>query len=576
MADEIVWKIGGEAGYGILSTGFMFTQLMKDLGYYIFSKTDYPSLIRGGNNTYTVRASKKPLNSHTHEVDVLVCLDDNTFKKYQSQIKKGGILICDSSIKKNIRKDVFHYSVPFSKLANKYGVLKKVMMATIGVGVTASNLNIPKKIVKKLFTKRFKNKGEAVINQNLEAFNSGYNSVNNPYYKRKDKKLDLEATKTKNKKLILMNGNTAMALGAIRAGCKFMSSYPMTPATSIMQTISQHQESHNLFMHQAEDENAALNYALGASYAGARSLVATSGGGFALMTETLSLAGCSETPIVLIIASRPGPATGLPTRTEQGDLSFAVHAGHGDFQRIVLAPGDCNECFNMTLNAFNLADKYQMPVIILTDKYLAVSINTIPYFNTKYKIDRGEVVKKAPKLKPLEKFKRYKITKTGVSPRPFPGTPNTIQCTIGDEHDEEGYIVEDSKSRVEMMNKREMKTKLVRKELKGKSVKVHGAKNSKIVLLGWGSTKGAILESLNCLAVKFVQVKTITPFPAKELENKVGEYNKLILIENNSNGQLGKLVKEHTNLKITHEYLKYDGRPFNPVDIGNYVKGLSN
>ncbi len=570
MDEEIVWKIGGEAGYGILSTGYMFSQIMKKLGYYVFSTTEYPSLIRGGHNTYTVRASKEQLTSHTDKVDILLALDELTAKKHIDEVKGGGVIICDNSVDIKERKGVKIVRFPFEEKSQQYGLLKNAMKATIGVGICTKIMGINKKIVEKMIINRFKAKGKEVIKENIEAFRQGYDGVDSSVF-------DKKVRRTKEKDMILINGNTAIAIGAIRAGCNFMSSYPMTPATSIMQYLAKKQDEYNILVHQSEDEIAALNNALGASFAGARTLVATSGGGFALMNETISLSGSAEVPVVIVIAQRPGPATGLPTRTEQGDLRFAIHAGHGDFPKVVVAPGDVNECFDLTLQSFNIAERYQVPVIILTDKYLAVSLSTVPEFKDKgYKIDRGLIVRKvAKKLAPLEKYKRYKITKDGISPRTIPGVENGIQCTIGDEHDEEGYIVEEPGPRKEMMDKRMRKMELIQKEFKNRSVNVYGNRDSKIVLIGWGSTKGQIIEAAKELKCKFVQVKIMNPFPSKELEKKVGEYDHLILIENNQTGQLGSLIEEHTNLIITEKLLKYDGRPFNPIDIVNFVRDLN-
>ncbi len=569
MEEEIVWKIGGEAGYGILSTGYMFSQIMKKLGYYVFSTTEYPSLIRGGHNTYTVRASKEQITSHTDKVDILLALDELTAKKHIDEIRDGGVIICDNSIEIKTRDDISIIRFPFEERSQKYGMLKNAMKATMGIGICTKIMGINKKIVEKMLINRFKAKGKEVIKENIEAFKQGYDEVDESIFSKK-------VRRTKEKDMILINGNTAIAIGAIRAGCNFMSSYPMTPATSIMQYLAKKQEEYNIVVHQSEDEIAALNNALGASFAGARTLVATSGGGFALMNETLSLSGSAEVPVVIVIAQRPGPATGLPTRTEQGDLRFAIHAGHGEFPKVVVAPGDVNECFDLTLQSFNIAERYQVPVIIVTDKYLAVSLSTVPEFKDKgYKIDRGLIVRKvAKKLAPLEKYKRYKITKDGISPRTIPGVENGIQCTIGDEHDEEGYIVEEPEPRKEMMDKRMRKMELIKKEFKNRSVNVYGNRESKIVIVGWGSTKGQILEATKELKCKFVQVKVMHPFPAKELEKKVGEYDHLILVENNQTGQLGSLIEEHTNLIITERLLKYDGRPFNPKDIIKFVRGL--
>ncbi|PIU62650.1 2-oxoacid:acceptor oxidoreductase subunit alpha [archaeon CG07_land_8_20_14_0_80_38_8] len=568
MSNEIIWRIGGEAGYGTLSAGMLLSNVLKDYGYYVFSTDEYPSLIRGGHNNLTVRASKDKITSHTSHINILVALDELTIKKHKDKVAKNGCIIHEESIKVRERKGVFLFPVPFRDLSKKYGALQKVMQSTIGIGATAKILGLDLNIIKKFLKKSFGKKGEKVVNTNFEALKEGYDSIKNY------RKLLFKFKKSKKKDLILIDGNNAISIGAIRAGCRFLSSYPMTPSTGIMQFLASMQKEHNILVHQTEDEIAALNFALGASYAGVRSMAATSGGGFALMNETLSLAGCAEIPVVIILGQRPGPATGLPTRTEQGDLRYAFHAGHGEFPRVIFAPGDAADCFNMTLDAFNLADEFQIPAIILTDKYLSVSLSTVPPFKSNgYNINRGEFATNVKnELKPLEKFKRYAFTKSGVSPRTIPGVRNGIQLSIGDEHDEEGNIVEGSSERKMMMDKRLRKINGLAKALKNRGVSVFGDKNSENAIVAWGSTKGIILEALKELKIKFVQVKVMKPFPADELIRKIGKHKMLILAENNPSGQLGSLISEFTDLKISHKLLKYDGRQFTPDEIINFMK----
>ncbi|MDD4353250.1 MAG: 2-oxoacid:acceptor oxidoreductase subunit alpha [Candidatus Nanoarchaeia archaeon] len=565
MNNELVWQISGEAGYGILSAGEMFANLLKNLGYYIFSSTEYPSQIRGGNNSFNIRASKKIISSHVNEIDILIALDEASIIMHKDFLKKGSAIICDSSIT-NTAKGINFFKIPFDEFTNKYGVYKKVMMATVGIGASAKILGIKKEEVINLIKIRFKDKNEKIINENIEAFNNGYASVKN------ENDFNYKIEKENKKNFILINGNEALSIASIGAGCKLLSCYPMTPSTGIMDYYSKHQESHNLIMHQAEDEISAINVALGASYAGVRSMTATSGGGFALMNESISLAGSAEIPIVIVLGQRPGPATGLPTRTEQGDLRYAIHAGHGDYPKIVLAPGDPQDCYELTIDAFNYADKYQLPVILLTDKYLAVSSYSIPEFDAKIEINKGEIISNPKKLELLMKFKRYELTKTGISPRTLPGTENGMQCSIGDEHDEEGYIIEEAIDRKNMMDKRLRKFETIIKELKGKGIEIYGNKESKKAIISFGSTKGIILESLKELDYKFLQIKIMHPFPSEELIKKIGSSNEIIVIENNQSGQLCSLIQEHTGLKINKKLLKYDGRQFSPDEIIQGVK----
>ncbi|MDD5053971.1 MAG: 2-oxoacid:acceptor oxidoreductase subunit alpha [Candidatus Nanoarchaeia archaeon] len=566
MKSEIAWQLSGEAGYGILSSGEMFSKILKRLGYCVFSGTEYPSQIRGGNNSFTMRASKEKITSLADKIDLLVALDSASIEMHKGLLSKGSAIICDSGIKANIKNSSM-IRVAFNELTNKYGAYKKVLMATVGIGASCKALGVEKKIALDLIKERFKGKNPEVIKSNVEAFINGYDSI------KDNKDFRKKIIKGKDKGLMLINGNDALSIASIIAGCKLLSCYPMTPTTSIMEYYSKHQESCELMLHQAEDEISAINVALGASYAGVRSLVATSGGGFALMNEAISLAGSAEIPAVIVLGQRPAPATGLPTRTEQGDLRYAIHAGHGDFPKLVLAPGDAKDCYELTLEAFNYSDKYQLPAIILTDKYLAVSSESLPEFKTSYRINRGLIENNPKALERASKFKRYAFTKSGISPRTLPGTINGMNCSIGDEHDEQGYIIEEAIDRKKMMDKRERKFESMKKELRGKGVEVWGDNNSKKVIVSFGSTKGIIIEALKELKAKFLQIKIVHPFPAEELLKKAGKHSKLIVVENNQSGQLSSLIAQHTQLKISKKLLKYDGRHFS---ISEIIRGCRN
>ncbi len=564
MAHELSWQISGEAGYGVLSSGEMFSKLLKNLGYQIFMGSEYPSQIRGGNNSCTVRASEEKISSDSGRIDLLAALDGQSITMHEKNLGKNGAIICDSSIK--IKTNHLLFKIPLDEYSSKYGIYKKVMMATIMLGASSKLLGITKDDAIILIKERFKGKSQKIIDENIEAFTKGYESIDNP------SDFKLKAKKLPKKDLILINGNEAISIGAIASDCKLLSSYPMTPSTGIMEYYSKKQEKCGLILHQAEDEISAINVALGASYAGMRSMAATSGGGFALMNESISLAGSAEIPIVIILGQRPGPATGLPTRTEQGDIRYAIHAGHGDYPKLVMIPGCPTDCYEIAIDAFNLSDKYQLPAIILTDKHLANSSETLPLFSKKANIDRGAIIKNPKKLRPLEKFKRYSLAKTGISPRTLPGTPNGMHCSIGDEHDEEGYIIEEAIDRKNMMDKRLRKFQSMAKELEGKSVSIFGSKESNKIIISCGSTKGAIMEALKELDYKFLQIKILHPFPVKELSEKAKGHSEIIVIEQNQSGQLCSLIKEHTDLKIGKKILKYDGRQILPKEIIEAIK----
>ncbi|MBD3312766.1 2-oxoacid:acceptor oxidoreductase subunit alpha [archaeon] len=554
---DFTWRVGGEAGYGIATAGHLFARMCMNHGLNVFGSREYPSLIRGGHNTFSIRFSDKPLTSQSMYCDLIAALNENTIWEEKDDLRKGGVIIHDDEVKPRVKGDYKLIPVKLNEIAGKHGDAK-IMMNTVAIGVSAGMLNFDKKactdVIKRVFKKKKK-----VIKPNIKAFLEGYELG--------VKHQIMKVSKKKKLKKMLVNGNTAFAIGALRAGCNFISAYPMTPATSILEYLCLKAEEYGVRAVQAEDEISAINDALGASFAGARAMTCTSGGGFALMNEGISLAGMSEAPVVIALAQRPGPATGLPTRTGQGDLLFAINAGHGEFTRVVMAPGDVKECYSMALKAFNLADNYQTPVIILLDKHLSVSVNSVKRFTDSYKVNRGKLVTKGRKVKEGHRFKRYEYTKDGVSPRPVPGLKGLTYCFAGDEHDEEGFIVEASDKANLIAEKRLRKHKTIKKEL-GRGFKIHG--KGKNTLMAWGSTKGAIIEAQKILEEKgfdtqFIQVKILAPLNVNEIKKAVK--GQLIIIENNRDGQLTHLLGGLDFKQIN----KYDGRPLHPEEIADKV-----
>ena len=374
-------------------------------------------------------------------------------------------------------------------------------------------------------------------------------------------------------KRMLLTGNEALSLGAIAAGCKFMSAYPMTPSSSIMEYLAAHGEEYGVTVVQAEDEIAAINMINGAAYAGARAMTATSGGGFCLMVEGLGLAGMTETPIVVVNGQRPGPAIGLPTRTEQGDLEFVLYASHGEFPRAVLAPATVEDCFWLTVKAFNLADRYQLPVIVLTDQHLASSYATIQRFDlSKVTVDRGLLV---PDNETVKDYKRHRITDSGISPRAFPGREDLLVVTDSDEHDEAGHLIEDGVIRTNMVRKRMRKRAGLKQEMSPPLIV--GKKKVDNLLIGWGSSYGAIAEAAEILKEEgydtgYLQLKEIWPFPSEAVAGALKNAGHSYVIENNATGQMAHLIKAETGMSIGAKILKYDGRPFTPAEIIEQIK----
>ncbi len=557
---DFSWRIGGEAGYGINTAGLLFSRICMSHGLHVFGEREYPSLIRGGHNTYSVRFSDKPLVTHSRFFDVLAALNSVAVSKELSDARSGAIIIHDSSITPEVKRGVKLMPLPISDLAAKHGDAK-LLMNTVVIGVTAGLFGFNKRKCVSVVKRVFKRKPR-LVNANVNSFLDGYSlGYENKVYDIPDNKPVGE---------MLINGNTAFAIGSLRAGVNFMSAYPMTPATGIFEYIISKADKMGVRVVQSEDEISAINNILGASFTGARALTCTSGGGFALMNEALSLAGMTESPIVIALSQRPAPATGLPTRTAQGDLLFALNAGHGEFSKIVLAPGDVRECYDDALSAFNYADKFQTPVIVLLDKHLSTSSVSVKPFSDDYVIDRGELFTKRLRVSDGHRFKRYEFTRSGVSPRPVPGKGFTY-CFAGDEHDEEGFIIEDADKAVAINSKRARKDAFIKRSIRG-GVNVFG-RGDDLTLIGWGSTKGALIESLSLLRnegvnARFIQVRILNPFPGDLISKRVrGE---VFVVENNRDGQLTKLLNGFDFKRIN----RFDGRPLNPEWIVSEV--LSN
>jgi 2-oxoglutarate ferredoxin oxidoreductase subunit alpha len=394
----------------------------------------------------------------------------------------------------------------------------------------------------------------------------------------KNFKYRLQKTSLTGKQRIFLTGNEAIGLGAIQAGCKFYAAYPMTPATPVLHFLAPLDRENGLVVMHTESEIAAINMVAGASFAGARAMTATSGGGFCLMTEGLGMTGMTETPAVIMIAQRPGPSTGLPTYSGQGDLRFAIHASQGEFPRVVIAPGDVEECFYETMKAFNLAEKLQIPVIIITDKYLVESHwEATPFDENMVGIDRGQLLT-GKEYSRDEEYRRHKLTKDGISPRAIPGMKGAIVRTNADEHNERGYTTEDPELTIKMNDKRFRKLNLLLRNLENhETTKIYGPEKADATIVGWGSTKGPIREAMKILKkdgskVNYLQVIYLNPFPTADVQRILESTKKTIVVENNITSQLSSLIREHLLMRVDQEILKYDGRPFNPENLSRRIK----
>jgi len=573
------WKIGGEAGFGIATTGLVFSKIASRLGYQIFDYIEYPSLIRGGHNSYEVVVSDEEVFGLKHPIDYLICLNKDTFNFHKDRLHKDSFVVYDKDefeIEENYKK----VTVPFNKII-KDNQGQPVMKNTVALGASLALLGADLNVLNEIISERFDKKGETVINFNQRFAGEGYNYIKENY---SSLIRPLLINKQASKKLV-MTGNDAFALGSVIADCRMYAAYPMTPSSSVLHTLASWQKTTGMVVRHAEDEIAVINTALGASFAGVRAAVGTSGGGFALMVETVSLAGITETPVVIFISQRPGPATGMPTWTEQGDLLFTVHSGHGEFPKIVLAPGDQEEMIELTAKAFNLADIYQTPVFVLSDMYLSESHKTVSYdfiskFASVYRVNRGKISNlksqiSKPNLK-TQNFLRYKITDDGVSERLIPGTKGFFYQANSYEHLEDGHTTESSFERNRQVEKRNRKTQSYLKQ-DFQMPRIYGDINkASVVFVSWGSTKGPILEAMNMLTAKgrrtaLIHFNHIYPLDENKLTQLFIRKKRHILVENNSTGQFGRLLRQEAGINIIEKILKYDGRPFWPEEIVNKI-----
>lgn len=575
--NNLSWKIAGEAGFGIKSAGMMFGKIFMRAGYEIFDYTEYPSLIRGGHNTFQLIVDNKPVNSVTKSVDVLVALNQNTIKENFDELGNGGVLVYDSDKVKiadsKLRdKDRRAVAIPLSSLAKEAG--GEVMRNVVAIGATLALVGQSLAIANKVVRENFSKKGENIVDNNIKALKSGFDFVKENF---KETFVCQLATIEK-KDNILISANEALAIGALAGGLNFYAAYPMTPSSSILHYLAKVAEQTGTVVKHAEDEISVVNMALGASHVGARAMVATSGGGFSLMTETLGLVSLTETPLVMVNVQRSGPATGLPTWTEQGDLQFVLHAAQGDFPRVVIAPGDAGEAFEIGHKALNIADKYQLPVIILSDKFIAEGNTTVPNFNTKnVKIDRGKVLTKV-QLAKIKEYRRYKVTPDGVSPRTLPGMKDGLFIANSDEHDPYGFSNEEAQNRIDQVDKRYRKLDSFLKEMP--QPLVYGNPKAKKTVVFWGSTKGVILDVYANLPdkikskIKLMQFQYIWPFPVEFTTKILSKSKDVLIIENNSNGQLANLISQETGILIKNRLLKYDGRPFFREEIAKALRNF--
>jgi 2-oxoglutarate ferredoxin oxidoreductase subunit alpha len=574
MAIDFTFKIGGEAGQGLQSIGYVLSKAFSKGGLYVFVNQDYESRIRGGHIFVQVRVSDEPVYALSEEVKMLIPLNKETIDLHKDELTEGGAIVFDGEKIPIETKEPIYYSIPLERLAVEKGG-NRIMINSVASGAAMGLLDYDFGFLATALTDEFGRKGKAILDSNINAAKAGYDYAKENFRGRY--RYAIKPIGSSSPKKMVLNGDEAIATGAIAAGCKFMAGYPMTPTSPILEFFASKAKEYNLVFVQSEDELAAMNMVVGAGYAGVRAMTATSGDGFALMIEGLGQAGMTETPIVAVEGQRPGPAVGLPTRTSQSDLLFVIRAGNDEFPRAVFTPGTEEEAFWLTIKAFNIAEKYQIPVIILIDQHLADSYRTIERFDlSKVKIERGEILSEEQiKSMGLYEYKRHEITESGVSPRAIPGTPGCIVVTDADEHGEEGHIVEDGETRTKMVLKRLRKFEGVKKEME--PPEIYGSRDAKITLIGWGSTYGAIREAVDILRkegtdANMLHLNVVWPFPKVEVSKALDKAEMSFVIENNAIGQLAYLIKSETGKDVNWKILKFDGRPFSPMHIVREVR----
>lgn len=542
MKDSVSILIGGKAGQGIASIETLLAKGFKRAGFYTFSTKEYMSRVRGGSNTTLIRVSNTAVNAPDFKVDIFVPLDTAAYAHARDRMRHDSILIAKKS---DVECDCTLYDCDVEALAKEIG--NPIVSNTVAAALVFGLLGCDGEILREIVTESY---SDQLRDWNLQALAVGAKLAHNNAHCRyciEPHPSSRAATD------FFLSGTEGIGFGAIAGGCNFISSYPMSPSTGVLTFLAKYSRTFGICVEQAEDEIAAFQMGLGAWYGGAAAMSTTSGGGFALMGEGLSLSGMSETPMVVYLAQRPGPATGLPTRTEQGDLELALYSGHGEFPRIVLAPGDPKECFDLARKAFDLADTYQTPVIVMSDQYLADSSFSIGRF----RIDGKQPLR--PIVQTDEGYKRYRLTQEGISPRGVPGYGEGLVLVDSDEHTEEGLITESMHVRNEQHGKRLRKAESIRSE--ALSPEIDGEGN--IAVVGWGSTKHIIREAVKRLRderVASVHFAWVHPLCASQLA-PLHKAKHILVVENNATGQFAKLLRLN-GVAVHDQILKYDGLPF--------------
>ena len=576
---DVIVGIGGAAGDGLDKSGDTIAKTCSRLGLYVTAYNSYQSVIRGGHIWLRVRIAEKKVSSHGDHLNVLIALNQDAIERHAREVEPGGAVIyngdkltCDSTL---ISSQVLPVPLPIKELTKSFGRLPPIMQNTVALGALLYLLGLEFDMAASVLADTFKHKGEAVVEQNVQVARAGYD-----YAKDISVPLGYEWDYTRIKRPFI-TGNEAFALGAVAAGCKFYSAYPMTPASSILHWMAAHGAKCGVVVKQCEDELAVVNIAIGAGHAGVRAMCGTSGGGFALMTEAIGQAGMIEAPLVIIEVQRGGPSTGIPTKTEQADLNQVFGASQGDYPRVIIAPTDTTDCYYTAVEAHNLAEKYQLPVTIISDLLLSEHPETIEAgaLRNDVPIERGEIVSDWSDEK--GQFKRYAFTRSGVSPRALPGSEGAMYVAATDDHDEEGVVISDvftnPPMRRKIQEKRMHKLDKVLQELT--PPKLEGPPDAEVTLIGWGSSKGVISEAIALLGeqgirANHLQIKYLYPFHASEVSEILRGTKRTVCVECNYTGQFARHLRAETGFGVNDLILKYDGEPFEPHHIVEQLRAI--
>ncbi|PFJ18492.1 2-oxoglutarate ferredoxin oxidoreductase subunit alpha [Bacillus cereus] len=576
MISQLSWKVGGQQGEGIESTGEIFCIALNRLGYYLYGYRHFSSRIKGGHTNNKIRVSTTEVRAISDDLDILIAFDQETIDFNFHELRPGGIVVADAKFNPTIpdNVDANLYVIPFTDIASELGT--SLMKNMVAVGASSAVLGLDETAYLEVVEEIFGRKGEQVVQKNMEAIKRG-----SQYMKELlgEKVNMMQLEKADGKKRMFMIGNDAIAFGAVAGGARFMSAYPITPASEIMEYLIKKLPKVGGTVIQTEDEIAACTMAIGANYAGVRTLTASAGPGLSLMMEAIGLAGITETPLVIVDTQRGGPSTGLPTKQEQSDLMAMIYGTHGEIPKIVMAPSTVEEAFYDVVEAFNLSEEYQVPVIFLTDLQLSLGKQTVePLKLDKVEIRRGKLDLEAelPERENKAYFKRYEVTEDGVSPRVLPGMKNGVHHVTGVEHDETGKPSESAINRKDQMDKRFRKME----NLKFNTPVYKNVKHEEadVLLVGFNSTRGAIEEAMERLEqegmkVNHAHVRLIHPFPKAEIVPLVKNAKRVVVVENNATGQLANIMKMNLgNGEKISSLLKYDGNPFLPKEIYNECK----